>query len=241
MARGKKVFTVEWEKDGIEITVPVKVFKVPPDYTNDYEGRIIFRAEYVDANLSVEGTDADKIRKKIIKKLDEWFNITWELFILVAIHGGHRNPDALKRDEECFNVTIETEYVAVGTSNDGNIVHMRVPHPDVLPDKPGEPWAGTRFSGVNPKAGLPETGTLRREHSWKRERLPAETYSLIPATKENYAALMGFVRSMQTLLDKMHEHFHPDCIMELLSSPGLVLPAPESKKKAKKKKRSTHA
>ena len=235
MARGKKVFDIGWEKEGRKIKVPVKVYKEAPSYTNDHKERITFRAEYPDADLKVEDTDANRIRTAVIEKLDAWFSVTWELFMLIAIKGGHDDDE--DEDTQGFQVEIGIGYTAVGTTVDGKKVHMQVPKPDKLPDEPGEPWDGTRYAS-GPVSGLPETGTLREKHSWRNVYRAPRTNALVPATKANYAALREFMRSMQILLDKMHDHFHPDKIEALLTSPGLVLPAPPPKRKKKRIRKS---
>ena len=234
MARGKKVFDIEWEKEGRKIKVPVKVFKEPPSYTNDHKERIVFRARYEDADLNVEDTDANKIRMAVIEKLDAWFSVTWELFMLIAVKGGMEGDDEDDdEDVEGFKVEIDIEYTAVGTTVDGKTVHMQVPKPKKLPDEPGEPWDGMRYSS-SPNEGLPETGTRRTKHHWRSSYYAPKTYALVPATKANHAALREFMRAMKVLLNKMHEHFHPDKIEQLLASPGLILPAPPRKPKGKK-------
>ena len=232
MPRGKKVFDIDWAKEGRKIKVPVKLFKEPPSYSNDHKERLIFRARYDDADLSVEDTDADKIRKAVIEKLDAWFSVTWELFMLIEVRGGKENDD--DEDTQGFKVEIDIEYTAVGTTVDGKTVHMRVSKPDKLPDEPGEPWVGTRYAST-PMSGLPKTGTIREKHHWGNRYHSPRTYALVPATKANYAALREFMRAMKVLLRKMHDHFHPDKIEALLASPGLVLPAPPKKKRVKKK------
>lgn len=232
--RGKIVYKITWEHEGQEFVVPVRLFKVH-DY-NTGENRRAFVAEYEDADINIEETDSAKLDKKVIEKLKEWAQIEWKLHLVVEVAGGSRS----RQGGAQFDVGLEYDYWAVGThASTGKEVMMHVPEQKTLYDD-GK-WDDQRYCGQSPKPVPKEWGREKpsdhHRHFYGSSPDPA-TKTMILATPANRAALDHFMEAMQVLLDRMHESFHPDRIAELLSSPGLILPAPPPKPKAKKKGRA---
>ncbi len=219
-SRGKKVLDVEWKGDGITIKVPVKAYMSKSLNGTWQDTEIMkFRAEYKDAGVDVEGTDINKVRDEVIAALSSWYTIKWELYFGVEISGGPSGQEGLGR-----SIHFKMEFYVIGKDVRGKQRHMRIPRPDLKQIKSfdGKP---TQWGGVEPVDGMPEIGErMRQEASYRRD---ATTRSLVRATPENVAAAEHFMGAMDALLEKMHHHFAPDRIEQLLQNVGMLLPAPK--------------
>lgn len=218
MARkmGKKVFDIEWQKDGLEIKVPVKVHT-----EMDFEkgGDVMkFSAEYPEAGIREEGTDINAVRSAVLEKLDSWYSVKWELYLLITIEGGDNGYGCTK-----FQIEFEMEFYVVGTDSMGKIRHMRVPRPESLEMKDGK--CGTRWAVEHPSEGWPKTFE-KESGSYYRKPL---TRSIVRATPENVAAADKFVAAMRALLEQMHTHFSPAKVESMLARAMHLLPAPAEK------------
>ncbi len=230
MARGKQVYKIDWEHEGLKIQVPVRLFKEKPSYSNDYKEQHIFRAEYKPANINEKDTDSDKLRDRVIKLLETWHSIDWRLVIVIKV-----TQHESERYDSGYDVRLAWNYYAIGTHGNGAEVHMRVPEPDKL-FADGH-WDGNRFSD-EPTEGLPEEGYIKPDKGPFYSNRQPYTQAMVSATPANKAALGNFVKAMEALVEKMHHHFHPCRINALLQSPGLILPAPAKKEKKSGKARS---
>lgn len=221
--RGKKFTKIVWEHEGLTVEVPVRLHTRKKDIWRDEEQpEMYFCALHEDSNINIEDTNIDDLRKKVIEALKKWHEITWEIFILVKVTGGsnrHRNS------AEEINVTLDWDFYAVGTNPSDKKTHIHIPADNV--DKNGK-WDGTRYSG-DPQPGLPDTGAHKPRYGGN-----IETSAFVPATAENIAGLKLFRKAMQELLTRMHKQFHPDQILNLLSDPSRLLPAPAEKPKRKR-------
>ena len=222
MARrnGKKVYNIDVHTDGHFFEVTVRL--VQQNYKR------VFRAELEKIDLDVTDTDSEKLEQRVRAYIKEWIKITWQLWCVVSVTGGDRGHAG-----DNTAVEIEVDYHAVGTHRDGKKVHCEVPRPDDFTDADYIPSGFRR----NLSPGLPDHGI---EESSYNDHACQYTKSLIRATPGNIAALDNFRDAMKGLVKKMHDHFHPKRIEQLLASPGLLLPAPAPKAKGKKMPRPSN-
>lgn len=213
--RGKNSFVVEWERDGLKIKIPVKIHVPCGEFMED--GKIYFTAKHEDSSLDITNSSAEEIKNKIIEHLNNWYTITWELYILIEISGG-RGPGGQR--ETKFDIDVEYTYIAVGKHHDDRIVHMEVPTPtiDDIPDKPHEIWnLKTRWGGREPRAGMPEVGDGHSPR-FHYERRKDRTSALVPATKRVASTLELFLTKLDELLANMRERFNPGEIVKTLKA-----------------------
>jgi len=224
--RGKKSFDVEWERDGLKIKVPVKIHVPCGEFME--ESKIYFTAKHKDSSLNIRNDSADEIKNKIIEHLNGWYSVEWEIYMLVKIHGGRGRGN----DDE-FDINVEVDYYAVGTHNDGKIIHVSIPKPDQLPKKPHEKFKKIkRRWQVSPNDGMPETGYIEKTDHWNFKNKPV-TKALLPATQRVADAVEVFMRKMDLLLANMHADFHPDQAtktLKMLDKIGLNLLPPAEEK-----------
>lgn len=214
--RGRKVFDIEWSKEGVSLKIPVKAV-TRKDYVTGKE-IMEFEASYPEAGVSERGPDINVVKEAVIKKLDEWYTIKWELYFTIEICGGRGYPS-----EGC-EIRYEMDFRLIGKDCRGHIRHLRVPRPENLNDV-----EFTRYSGQTPSDGMPKTfgkkdGKNTNCGGWPR------TCSLVKATPENVAASDKFVAAMEELLEKMHTHFAPDRVEKMLSGASNLLPGPKAAK-----------
>lgn len=213
--RGKKVLDIEWGKDGSKVKVPVKAFTVGH---YESEKQMTFRAEFKEAGIDVEGTDINVVRAEVVKKLEAWFSIDWELYFLVVVEGGEKGNRGTR-----FEVLFRVDFYVIGKDVRGVSRYMMIPRPDDIANwKTARDGGPTRWSGENVHEGTPKTGG-RIEPKYSYGRREVRTQSLVLATPENVAAADRFVVAMQGLLDKMHDHFAPDKIEKMLTRIPLLL------------------
>jgi hypothetical protein len=237
-SRGKKVFTILWEQDGREIAVPVKLCTKADGIYENNKGAFYFRAVYKPAQISLEDTDAEKLKEKVKEALDAWVTVRWEIYMRVKINGGREGSD-----DQGFKVKIGIDFYAVGTHDDGTIVHQQIPQPDKLPETPNEEVTDfTRWGSHTPDKGMPDSGYNDfKDGHWRYRDHKPETKALVPATQATYDALMKFYDKLQVLLDNMHGFFHPkticDTILKLDKCGPALLPPPPKKKRTRRKKK----
>ena len=224
-SRGKKVMDIEWKRDDVVIKVPVKAF-TRSDWDSESksrDGKIMkFQAEYPDAGILVEDSDINKVRSEVIDKLDQWYTISWELYFRVTIDGGDHGQSSTK-----FTVNYELEFLVMGKDSRGQIRWMPIPRPK---DSEIATFDGKAFTRWNekPRDGQPDTGVnLREKDTFQYGRKEALTKALVRATSENVKAAEQFTEALKSLLKKMHHHFAPERIENLLQNVGMLLPAPK--------------
>ena len=212
---GRKVFDIEWEKEGHKIKVPVRM-KVEEDNVTG-EDKMTFRAVYKEADIEESHTDANELRKAVTEKLDLWYTVDWELWFRVTIDG---NGDGA--GQSSFSISYTMEFYLIGKDCKGEERHLKIPRPDDLDIKKTKPprWGG-RGHAVH--SGRPETGEVDEENRRWRYGNESQTKSLVKATPQNVAASDNFIKSMEQLLDKMHHHFAPQRIERLLARTSNIL------------------
>lgn len=213
---GRKILDISWEKNGVEIKVPVKAITKEDFHTGKEE--MTFRAIHEPSGLDVTNRDINLIREEVLKALDAWYSIQWELFFMVEVSGGDRGHGGY-----LFEIGFELEFFLVGKDSMGNARHLRIPRPE---DVSVDPKEMTHWAGESARGGLPETGKKCAE-KWRGGRL-LSTRSLVRATAANVDAADRFVAAMAGLLARMHEHFAPNRIEQLLERAANLLPAPSS-------------
>lgn len=211
---GRKVFDIEWEKEGTKIKVPVRV-KLEMDHVTDEE-KMTFRAIHKEADVDEKHTDANELRKAVIEKLDVWYTVDWELWFRVSIDGSGDGAG-----KSCFSISYGMEFFLIGKDCRGEERHIKIPRPDDLDIKKKTPtrWGG---HGGMVESGRPETGEPDKERRWEYGN-ESRTQSLVRATPANVAAGDNFIKSLEKLLDKMHHHFAPSRIERLLARTSNML------------------
>ncbi len=210
--RGKKLLDIEWKKQGVSLKIPVRAVT---EYDHDKREDVMsFYVDHEDPQIKVHDTDINVVRKAVLSKIDAWYSVDWEIWLMVRV-AGEKGPG----DEQVGEVYIkfEMEFFAIGKDVRGKTLHVTIPRPERF-DKPiGKPKIEpVRFGGHQPKDGLPSTGK-NREYGY------CYTQALVRATPENVKAADSFVDAMGALLEKMHHHFHPKRIEKLLGKAGQIL------------------
>lgn len=239
--RTKKFMDILWtSKEGVEIKVPVSA--ITQLGHGGASASISFRAKYEEADLDVEASDIEEVRKKVIEKLVAWHSIAWTLWIKTSVSGGKSTHQA----GAGFRLEFEWEYVAIGTNSSGKQFYTTAAISDdwavgnphlhkwnseeekeaaaeealvrgamkALKDLPGKV---PRFGGIDIREGAPPVG--KEEPRW---RISA-TKALIPLNEENVRMMIKFRRALGVLMARMEESFHPDMIQDFLKQG--VLPA----------------
>ncbi len=210
----RKITTFKWEKEGMEVEIPVWVVDrskaTRGTYYEDDKPTVYFKAELARDDfprIHEEDANIEALRKKVFAGLDKWYNVDWDLYVMVSAHGsGSRSG---------FSANFGYEFYVVGKRMDGETVHMHVPEPwsdwGETPETWDGTWKGVRWSGRDPKKGLPDTGKITTGYLQ-----PDETRALIPATKKNIDAVLRFQRLLKQLSEEMEHFFHPDRIEGVL-------------------------
>ena len=225
--RGEKKFdTFHFTVEGETIDVPV--WRVDASDRLRFDSgtgmRIYFRAEYEPFHIQLQNTDINILRTEIEKEVRSRYSIKWDLFVMVSI------DDASGVYDSGEGISFSWSWYAVGTRPDGKVVHMKVPEPtkcmfckedhehhEGVDHKKGT-WDGRwvptyKFSGREPKEGLPDTGrTKERSYSSKEK-----TSSLIPATVENVETLLKFEKAIASLREEMMRRFAPDQVEKTMT------------------------
>lgn len=213
--RGKKVYDINVHTDGHLFEVTVRLVR--------REHKRVFLAELEKLDLKITDTDSEKLEQRVRAHIKEWIEIAWELWCVVSVTGGDRGYDYA--DETAAEITVT--YYAVGTHKDGKKVHREVSRPNKIPEGAYVPSG----HAMHLSSGLPPHDIQKGTYN---EHPDMTTRALIRATPESIAALDNFRGALKGLVKKMHEHFHPKRIEQLLTSPGLLLPAPRPKEKSRK-------
>lgn len=114
---GKIVTHVEWEKDGVKRSIPIRLVT---DKTYGRTAGMRFYASDDEADVSVFDTDIEKVRKKIIEALDAWHSVSYTLWFRIEAYGsGEPNVPA-------SDLTLKWRWIIVGTNKHGKTFHREM-------------------------------------------------------------------------------------------------------------------
>jgi hypothetical protein len=214
---GEKKFDVfRFDIDGETIEVPV--WRVDSGGAYESSRTTTFRAAHEPSHTNFTNSDINVLRKTVYEAIRSWYHIDWDLYVMVrAESSGGRHT------ENSTGLSFGYKFFLIGKRPDGGIVHMKVPMMGCMSlchkkhqhfqDPREDGWDGrwdpdSRWSGELPQEGLPETGTEARQVGWGGPN----SKSLIPATKENVAAVVAFAKAIDALGEEMRRRFAPDAV-----------------------------
>lgn len=193
----RKIDQFKFRIENEDIVVPVYLIK-----GNYREDTTTFMVKYDKANIEMTDTNIDTLRKNIEKEIRQWYNIDYELFILLKT--GHTD------NREGQELSFSYKFYAIGKRPDGQQVFTEVPDPDSL-NALEATWNGVwgkESYGHAPHMGKPSTGEDSWDHSVK---------TLLPATVETVEAILKFDRALRALAAGIKEWFTPDAVMATIT------------------------
>jgi len=204
--RGKKVAEFTWEKDGVKIVVPVKMYVHNSDgYSRKSEG-YRFYAEVEDGRYqaSADGTDIQEVEAAIVKTLDAQHEIEWEMYMAVTVPTSGGNHYGYER-----SLALECRYYLVGRPAGGEPVNKLISPGGVNADGT---WKPGYASGRQAK-GIPESKEMR-DHLGRRVTF------VVPATPQRILAVKNALRTIELARERLLDAFsavHGERTLELLS------------------------
>ena len=200
------------------------VYLVKPRHQED---ATTFEVEQKDAGIRMSNTDINALRKQFEKSVRAFYAIKWDLFLMVKVHA------------EWSEVTFDYDWYVIGIRPNGEAVSVQVHNePEAARDwmlhGPGsiwndadehkdlKPWDGTwdvqktlemtRGAYRHVTEGVPQTGFRTGVDNSERT-----VEVLIPATPENFQAVVFFKHSLQKLGRDIVDRFRPNNVKASLA------------------------
>lgn len=197
----KKIDTWKYEdtKNGVEHTIDVLMVTKKSQYG---AGSVTFRAECATADVEIENSDVNELRKLVWAEIREKTAIEWRPYLYIRVSGGGSS------------YRLENDGIGEQSRCEAQLhVHVDVYH---LAEHGGKKWRRQNYAGYGASEGWPKTGHIEREWAGSEPY----TASLVPDTAENRAALAELFKAMQKLNERVKTLFGPEQIKATLARVG---------------------
>jgi hypothetical protein len=203
MAKGKKIAEHVFNREGVQVTVPIKM-------VTSQHGRTTFEAKHEEYGLSIDDTDIDRLKGRIDEALVKVLGINLEVNILIRI--GSKEPEGTYVGQE---VSFCPTLVLLGVV-DGKRKHALIKPEDVDDNCV---WRGVTAELCWRDGWLDSVQRLEQGDEIK-------TTCLLRATKDTVKAVKAFAEVLGKFVKEMHQNFSQPEVIKFLV---MVLGARKSK------------
>ncbi len=206
MARTKTVSTIEYNKNGYELRIPLKLVTEAASYRGSVPTLSYLIEIEHPTEIRLSGKDPQELVTKLIAKLDEVCSVTWEPWLLVKTDSGRNQRESSSEPGWSAGLDIGVDYVLIGTNADGKNQFV---HYD---GTQGPDLAAAEKRCHYKRSGLPVTG---RQTKWQgRDHGPdmGANTALIRDTPEHRAQLQRITDALVQIGAQVSEVLSPETI-----------------------------